>query len=53
MFPDQGMVGRTEIAKFSGVHPTTVDRWVKNGKLKLRTPTGRISKADYARQICI
>ena len=53
MFPDQGMVGRTEIARFAGVHPTTVDRWVKAGKLTMKTPTGKLSKADFARQICI
>lgn len=53
MFPDQGMVGRAEIAKFAGVHPTTVDRWVKAGKINMKTPTGRLSKADLARQICL
>lgn len=53
MFPDQGMLGRTEIAKFAGVHVTTVDRWVKAGKLNLNTPTGRLPKADLARQICL
>lgn len=53
VFPNQGMLGRQDIAKFAGVHPTTVDRWVKAGKINLRTPTGRISKADFARQICI
>lgn len=52
-FPDQGMVGRKEIAAFAGVHPSTVDRWIKAGKLRMQTPTGRISKADFARQICM
>lgn len=53
MFPNQGMVGRREIARFAGVHPTTVDRWVKAGKLTLKTTTGQLTKADFARQICI
>ena len=53
MFPDQGMLGRAEIAKFAGVHATTVDRWVRSGKLNMSTPTGRLPKADLARQICL
>ncbi len=53
MFPDQGMIGRIEIARFAGVAPTTIDRWVKAGKLDIKSRTGRITKADLARQICI
>lgn len=53
MYPDQGMLSRAEIARFFGVHVTTVDRWVRDGKLRIGTPTGRLSKADLARQICI
>ena len=53
MFPDQGAVGRQEIAKFYGVHVTTVDRWVRAGKIKIQTPTGKLTKADFARQVCI
>jgi len=53
MFPDQGMLGRTEVARFAGVHVTTVDRWIKAGKISMKTSTGRLSKADLARQICL
>lgn len=53
MFPDTGMVGRSEIARFAGVTPRTVDRWVQTGKLTLRTSTGKLTKADFARQICL
>ena len=53
MFPDHGMLGKTEIAKFAGVDVRTVSRWVKDGKLQLGTPTGRVAKADLARQICL
>ena len=53
MFPDTGMVGRKEIARFAGVHVTTVDRWIKAGKIKVPAATGKLTKADFARQICI
>ena len=53
MFPDKGAVGRQEIAKFYGVHVSTVDRWVRAGKINMQTQTGRITKADFARQICM
>jgi len=53
MFPEQGMLGKSEVARFAGVAPKTVERWIKAGKLNMSTPTGRIPKADLARQICI
>lgn len=49
MFPDQGMLNKTEVAKFLGVTPRTISR----SKLKFNDATGRITKADLARQVCI
>ena len=53
MFPDQLTLCKTEIAAAYGVHVTTVNRWIKDGKLKVSTATGRIGKPDLARQICL
>ena len=53
MFPDQLTLGKTEIAAAYGVHVTTVNRWIKSGKLNMGTATGRIGKPDLARQICL
>lgn len=49
MFPGQGMLGRTDVARFLGVDRTTV--WRRG--IKFNSQTGRITKADLARQICI
>jgi transposase len=49
MFPEQGMLSKGEVAKFLGVHRTTVYRM----KIPFNKNTGRITKADLARQICI
>ena len=49
MFPGQGMLGKGEVAKFMGVAPTTVRR----RGIKFNAATGRVTKADLARQICI
>lgn len=49
MFPDQGMLNRTEAAKFLGVDIKTV----KRRGIKFNEATGRITKADLARQVCV
>lgn len=49
MFPDQGMLGKGEVARFMGVDRTTVSR----RGIQFNTATGRVTKADLARQICI
>ena len=49
MFPDQGMLNKTEVAKFLGVNPRTIQR----KKLQFNEATGRITKADLARQVCV
>ena len=49
MFPEQGMLSKGEVAKFLGVHRSTVYRM----KIPFNKNTGRIAKADLARQICI
>lgn len=49
MFPNQGMLNKTEAARFLGVHPTTINR----RGIQFNKATGRITKADLARQICI
>lgn len=49
MFPDQGMLNLSETAKFLGVHPCTV---VRRG-IQFNKLTGRVTKADLARQICL
>lgn len=49
MFPDKGMLGKGEVAKFMGVSVRTVKRHgIQFGKT-----TGMVTKADLARQICI
>lgn len=47
MYPDQGMLGKTEVARFLGVTVKTVGR----RGIRFNDLTGRISKADLARQI--
>lgn len=49
MFPDQGMLNKTEAARFLGVSPRTIHR----KKIQFNETTGRITKADLARQVCI
>ena len=49
MFPDQGMLTKGEVAKFLGVSVKTVNRH----KIKFNAGTGRVTKADLARQVCI
>ena len=49
MFPDQGMLGPGEVARFLGVVPSTVRR----RGIRFNANTGRVTKADLARQICI
>ena len=48
MFPDQGMLGKNEVARFMGVHRSTVYR----SGIKFNS-AGRITKADLARQVCV
>ena len=50
MFPDQGMLSQIEVARFLGVSPCTVRR---NKQIKFNTVTGRITKADLARLVCL
>ena len=49
MFPDQGMLGPGEVARFMGVNRSTV--WRRG--IKFNEATGRVTKADLARQICL
>lgn len=49
MFPDQGMLGKNDVAKFLGVDRSTVRR----RGIEFNKATGRVTKADLARQICI
>ena len=48
MFPNKGMLNKTEAAKFIGVTRETVTR-----KIQFNPATGRVSKADLARQVCV
>lgn len=45
-FPEKDMLGVAEVAAFCGVSARTVRR-----RIKMNAATGRISKADLARQI--
>ena len=49
MFPDQGMLGKAEVARFLGVDRKTVQR----RGIRFNEATGRITKSDLARQVCI
>ena len=49
MFPGQGMLGKQEVARFMGVDRTTVAR----RGIQFNETTGRVTKADLARQICL
>ena len=49
MFPNQGMLGKGEVARFMGISVKTVNRH----NIRFSESTGRVTKADLARQICI
>lgn len=49
MFPEQGMLNKTEVARFIGCNRSTVDR----RGIRFNAATGRVTKADLARQICL
>lgn len=49
MYPNQGMLNKAEVAKFMGVDRSTVAR----RGIRFNPETGRVTKADLARQICI
>ncbi len=49
MFPETGMLNRKEVARFLGVNPTTVGRI----GIRFNEMTGKVTKADLARQVCI
>jgi len=49
MFPDQVMLGKGEVARFLGVNRATVAR----RGIRFNEATGRVTKADLARQICL
>ena len=49
MFPDKGALTRNEVAKFLGVNRSTTYTW----KIQFNPVTKRVTKADFARQICI
>lgn len=49
MFPDKGMLTKNEVAQFMGVSRATI----YNRGIKFNDNTGRITKADLARQVCV
>ncbi len=49
MYPEQGMLTKGEVARFLGVSVKTVNRH----KIQFNAATGRITKADLARQVCL
>ena len=49
VFPVQGTLTKTEVARYLGVDRSTIYRW----GIKFPEATGRITKADLARQICL
>lgn len=49
MFPEQGMLTKGDVARFLGVSTKTVSR---HG-IRFNAATGRVTKADLARQVCI
>lgn len=49
MFPDQGMLSKGEVARFLGVTPKTI----KRSGIQFNAATGRVTKADLARQVSI
>ena len=49
VYPVQGTLSKTEVAQYLGVDRTTVTR----RGIQFSKVTGRVTKADLARQICI
>ena len=49
VFPIQGTLSKTEVARYLGVDRSTVNR----RGIPFNAKTGRIAKADLARFICI
>ena len=49
MFPDKGMLNKSEVARFIGVDRTTI----YNYGIAFNETTGRITKSDLARQLCV
>ena len=49
MYPGKGMLTRGEVAQFLGVNRSTVYR----RGIQFNAATGRVTKADLARQICV
>ncbi|MBQ9460245.1 MAG: hypothetical protein IJU66_09990 [Oscillospiraceae bacterium] len=48
MFPDKGMLTKSDVARFMGASLDTVSR-----RIRFNAATKRISKADLARQITV
>lgn len=51
-YPEKGMLTPAEAARFLGVSHDTMLRLRKAGKIRFNAATGRIAKADLARQVC-
>ena len=49
VFPVQGTLSKTDVARYLGVDRTAVTR----RGIRFSETTGRITKADLARQICV
>lgn len=49
VFPIQGTLSKTEVARYLGVDRSTVNR----RGIRFNAATGRVTKADLARQICL
>ena len=49
MFPEQGMLRKSDVARFMGVDRSTVRR----RGIRFNETTGMVTKADLARQISI
>ena len=49
MFPDRIALNKTEVARAMGVDRSTVTR----RGIRFNEATGRVTKADLARQICL
>lgn len=49
VFPVQGTLSKTEVARYLGVDRSTVAR----RGIRFNQQTGRVTKADLAMQICI